>query len=71
MMASTIAQEPAETRRKKADPRIGPALEPAQKHYYPKLPTSKPVFSKDKPTNDGWLQLSSFFPNRQNSMVIT
>jgi hypothetical protein len=71
-MASTIVQEwEKKTEGKKPDPRIEPALEPAQKHYHPKLPKSKPVFSKDKSTNDGWFQLSSFFPNRQNSMVIT
>jgi hypothetical protein len=35
---------------KKTEPRIGQSqLESAQKHYYPKLLRSKPVFSKDNP----------------------
>jgi hypothetical protein len=34
---------------KKTEPKIGQRLVPAQKHYYPKLPRSKPVFSKANP----------------------
>jgi hypothetical protein len=39
---------------KKTEPQIGQSLAPAQKHYYPKPPRSKPVFSKANPlTMDG------------------
>ena len=42
-----------ETETEKTEPEIGQPPVPAQKHYYPKLPRSKPVFSKANPTDNG------------------
>jgi len=54
--------ETEKTEPEKTEPEIGQPLVPAQKHYYPKLPRSKPVFSKANPTDDGWINYLLFFP---------
>jgi hypothetical protein len=47
---------------KRTEPKIGPPLVPAQKHSHPKLPRSKPVFSKANPLTRDDFNYLLFFP---------